>query len=372
MLSAEESRFYRTVFECEASLPKDILSSPFKADFNSESGNSVISFEKLKDSSILTISSLSSTQRTRHFIPRSVINSTIKEIIWSSIFPNTFIVSSERTGTVTFRGELNLSKNRLIDIAHKIKADDPERDEIIYKSLLATGYAMPVSDNVEFINRLAQVEKRTGTFARLHEDVIVLLEEIVGGTYKAGKDGQIDFYTRRSKSRMRMGESSSAVRSLIILSYYLKYMCEPGDLLIIDEPELNLHPSNQRKLARLLVRLVNCGIKVFITTHSDYFIREFNTLIMLRNKDKRLKQVIEKYGYSRDEFLDPERVSVYTILQGELYKPSANIRRVKGVVLKRALIDNSTGIAEETFDETINEMNDIQDVLYSIISESRQ
>ena len=37
-------------------------------------------------------------------------------------------------------------------------------------------------------------------------------------------------------------------------------------------------------MANLLARLVTAGIKVLVTTHSDYFIREINNFIMLTNK----------------------------------------------------------------------------------------
>ena len=50
---------------------------------------------------------------------------------------------------------------------------------------------------------------------------------------------------------------------------------------MVDEPELNLHPENQRRMARLFARLVNVGVKVFVTTHSDYIVKELNTLILL-------------------------------------------------------------------------------------------
>ena len=81
---------------------------------------------------------------------------------------------------------------------------------------------------------------------------------------------------------MTMDESSSAVRSLLDIGFYLRHVANPGDLLMVDEPELNLHPENQRLIARLFARIVNLGIKVFITTHSDYIIKELNTLIMLK------------------------------------------------------------------------------------------
>ena len=37
---------------------------------------------------------------------------------------------------------------------------------------------------------------------------------------------------------------------------------------MIDEPELNIHPANQRHIARLLARLVNAGMSVVISTHA--------------------------------------------------------------------------------------------------------
>jgi hypothetical protein len=80
---------------------------------------------------------------------------------------------------------------------------------------------------------------------------------------------------------------------------------------MVDEPELNLHPENQRRVARLFSRLVNIGIKVFITTHSDYIIKELNTLIMLNHNKPRLKEIAASEGYKTDELLSADKVKVY-------------------------------------------------------------
>ena len=58
-------------------------------------------------------------------------------------------------------------------------------------------------------------------------------------------------------------------------------------MIFIDEPELNLHPVNQRKIARILAKVANSGIKIIISTHSDYIVKEFNNLIMLSGKIKK-------------------------------------------------------------------------------------
>ena len=78
---------------------------------------------------------------------------------------------------------------------------------------------------------------------------------------------------------------------------------------MIDEPELNIHPENQRKIARLLASLVNAGLNVVISTHSDYIIREFNSLIMLNlDTDKKLRK---EHKYRDDEILQVEQVGAY-------------------------------------------------------------
>ena len=75
---------------------------------------------------------------------------------------------------------------------------------------------------------------------------------------------------------------------------------------MIDEPELNIHPENQREIARLLARLVNAGLNIVISTHSDYIVRELNSLIMLSgDKNQKLRT---KYGYDKNEVLSIEQV----------------------------------------------------------------
>lgn len=52
--------------------------------------------------------------------------------------------------------------------------------------------------------------------------------------------------------------------------FYLKHISKIGDILIIDEPESHFTLRNQRLMAKLIAAIVNIGVKVFITTHSDF------------------------------------------------------------------------------------------------------
>ncbi len=56
----------------------------------------------------------------------------------------------------------------------------------------------------------------------------------------------------------------------------LKYLAQ---LLIIDEPEMNLHPAAQAEITEFLCMLVNAGLYVLITTHSPYIVDHLSNLI---------------------------------------------------------------------------------------------
>jgi predicted ATPase len=161
-----------------------------------------------------------------------------------------------------------------------------------------------------------------------------------------------------------MNESSSCVRALLDIGFYLRCKAKSGDVFIIDEPELNLHPKNQRAFARLIARMVNAGLKVFITTHSDYLVKEFNTLIMLAQKTEHTKAVQAAHRYTDDELLDPERIRLY-MTERQSKSGEGKGKRTKINTLKRAVIHPDRGIEVTTFDTTIEEMNALQsEILY--------
>ena len=159
-----------------------------------------------------------------------------------------------------------------------------------------------------------------------------------------------------------MEESSSAVRSLLEIGFYLRHVAQRGDLLMVDEPELNLHPENQRRVARLFACLINLGIRVFVTTHSDYIVKEFNTLIMLNNDTPGLKRIAEREGYRVEELVPADRVRVYIAEKAPTMLKNKT-REIECQTLVPAPVDPEMGIEARSFDETINKMNEIQEAI---------
>lgn len=76
-------------------------------------------------------------------------------------------------------------------------------------------------------------------------------------------------------------QTSSMVSELTPIVLYLQRIVHDGDLLIIEEPESHIHPQEQVMFAKIVAEIVRHGIRVIVTTHSDWFIDQIGNLVML-------------------------------------------------------------------------------------------
>jgi hypothetical protein len=221
---------------------------------------------------------------------------------------------------------------------------------------------LPVKANINFARKRETILDQQSYIAKGHKDILIEYEDIIGGEFNVDREEVLRFTPKGTKTRLSMDESSSSVRSLLDLGIYLRCVAAVGDLLVIDEPELNLHPQNQRRVARLLSRLTNVGINVLVTTHSDYLIKELNLLILMCSKDERIRAIADLEKYVPGETLDPASVRVYVARSDVLQKPG-NKRRSNCRTLSNIPVTSITGIEIPSFDNAIDEMNRIEDEL---------
>jgi ABC-type multidrug transport system ATPase subunit len=265
------------------------------------------------------------------------------------------ISSVERSGISMFSDELTISKNKFVA---KLLDNEKVTAEDIRKITMNMKYATPVKDNIEFMGyRYRQQTEQESFIVKKHPEIIDLFTQLANGKYMVDEYGIIRHYPTKSKKSLTLSESSSAIRALSDLSFYLQHLAQLGDLLMIDEPELNLHPDNQRLMARLIAMLVNVGIKVMMTTHSDYLVREFNTLIMMQNQHnkypEKTNRLMKKYGYDNLALLTADQCRA-SFVKNNAYG-NAEFTKI--------YIDPFYGIITENFDRTIQNMQDIQDDL---------
>ncbi len=121
--------------------------------------------------------------------------------------------------------------------------------------------------------------------AKTIEALAAILEnQTLGGqilTKSTTPGGYPEFFYRPAdaKQDIRLNRASSMVSELAPVVLFLRGNIRYGDTLIIEEPEAHLHPAAQTGMAAILARLVRSGVRVVVTTHSDWLLKEIGNLI---------------------------------------------------------------------------------------------
>lgn len=141
-----------------------------------------------------------------------------------------------------------------------------------------------------------------------------------------------------TKQDIRLNRASSMVSELAPIVLFIRRMVKPGDTLIIEEPEAHLHPAAQTQMARTLAALVRAGVRVLVTTHSDWLLQEIANLV----REGELRQAQEKDSESdaSSPWLDPQEVGVW------LFKDSQD---GGGATVKEIPFDRVDGLEPEDY-----------------------
>ena len=232
--------------------------------------------------------------------------------------PKPFILSAERFGISLFYKELDFTKSRVVELMQSAKDREAASDALSWLiDTTVSRYAMPIKDNIDYTRDISYLQRHRGELhdSKLFKDI----ENMMKGYYRSSGD-EIRF---RSKARkggfdIPLHVASTSARGLSDLYFFLRHVAKKGQLLIIDEPESHLDTANQIQFARLLARAVHAGLKVLITTHSDYIVKEINNLLMLSQDFEEKDEVLKKLKYSEHDYLKPESVRAYVAEKNSL------------------------------------------------------
>ena len=159
----------------------------------------------------------------------------------------------------------------------------------------------------DFMERIILYEEKKSPNAEMKQLAETLETEVLAGQIrmKPSASGYPDFryLPQNTNEEFRLSQSSSMVSELAPLVLYLRGLVQPGDMLIIEEPEAHLHPGTQADMAVILARLVRAGVRVIVTTHSDWLLQEIGNLI--------LEGLIENETDEPASWLLPEEVGVW-------------------------------------------------------------
>ncbi len=184
---------------------------------------------------------------------------------------------------------------------------------------------------------------------QLDEIIDYLEDKMAHGSIRLDDSSEYpSVYFEGEAGRLQLHEASSMVSEIAPIVLYLKHMVEPGDMFIIEEPESHIDAGNQRRLARAIAMLVNAGVKVLITTHSDFLVSQLGNLVMLSGISKRRRAARR---YKAEEVLQPDDVGAYMFEPG----PDGSVARPLAVDAERGIpLDSFTEVHTEIYDEAID------------------
>ncbi len=251
------------------------------------------------------------------------------------LFPPPVLLPAERNAFITTYRILSNRRYRLLRETQRgaFNRNNPQRERQL-ELLREQGdirYPRPIEDFLDFLTdiellpdtRINSDQKNNfqALADKIEEHIQNKNKTVLASTKLGGREIRVNVKKGLS---IDLYNASSSIKQLAPLLLYLRYRAAENDLLIIDEPEMGLHPESQAKLLEALAILVNLGVKVLLTTHSPYFIAHLNNLLNGELEDARILKKQASHLYMKDTraFLHEDQVSAYEMQdhKGKGYK----------------------------------------------------
>lgn len=192
--------------------------------------------------------------------------------------------------------------------------DFGDKDEKVAKDTAENefGLTMPVYDFLQFLlryNRRAEIE-------HWNKELLGFIEHhLIDGQVKYVGD-EIYYHPdalAENKEDIPLYLASSLVNEITPIIKAISGI-RNYKYIFYDEVETCLHPLKQGEMARLIIRLVNSGRRMIVSTHSDTMAGKLNNLLLLsfsedskENRDKKLQEL----GLCDNDLLSDAKVHVY-------------------------------------------------------------
>ncbi len=225
----------------------------------------------------------------------------------------------------------------------------PSRGPILTEQILPT-----TGMYSEFLNDMAGLNRIKPRPDTASEIVLKLFRTILEG--EVNKEETTYIYTTNDAS-MPVSAAAASIREIAPLQILAKKQDVSRCAILVEEPEAHLHPLKQRMMADIIGALSHNGAIMQITTHSDYFLRRLNELIMFAKAKKttddpdKLRTLSEKVNIVEDMSIDESIIGAY-LLRKQADNTSIAVKQ-----------DISNGIPFAAFRDAILDNMNYQDIL---------
>lgn len=152
-----------------------------------------------------------------------------------------------------------------------------------------------------------------------------IIENVTHGKLVENSNSDMEFYDQNINGKIEFSNLSSGLKIFVLLQKLLEnYSLRSGDVLLVDEPEVNLYPEWQVLLADIFVQMYKeLNIRMVINSHSPYFIRAIE--VKMAEHECALKG---RYYYMRNEgnrCVCDDVTNETNIIYETLYKPLSSL-----------------------------------------------
>jgi predicted ATP-dependent endonuclease of OLD family len=247
------------------------------------------------------------------------------------LFYNTFPFPAERNAFINTYKILETKRYRILKQKQRESFINSTSEEKfgLPQPLIAIDirYPQPVEDFLDFLSEIELQEipkinsSNKNEFQKLADEIEKQLQNKNKTNLKPTKLGGKEIKVLVKKGlEIDIYNASSSIKQLAPLLLYLRFRASKGDFLVIDEPEMNLHPESQAKLLESLAILVNLGVRILLTTHSPYVMAHLNNLVNGNHENHEILKRQSSSLYLQDEraFLPMDKVSAYEMKDNKL------------------------------------------------------
>lgn len=167
-----------------------------------------------------------------------------------------------------------------------------QRNFLTQKTIELPSFTEPVSDYLMLLSNIPEsnLSKKFNDIVSEIEKNILKGEVVVDSTNK-----KLKFFSQELNKVFELSFTSSMVSELAPIVAYFKFILNNPyvkgykkntrkngtiNLLFIEEPEAHLHPKVQVALMEIFVRLSQMGVKIVMTSHSDYMFSKLSNLVL--------------------------------------------------------------------------------------------
>ncbi len=273
---------------------------------------------KKQGDSLLYFSAIGSVEDLPESEIAAFIIKNVFKIIHNGLYVNTYAFPTERTTAIpaisaffskTLPDMIRESSYRTMsrEAAESQVADLGSGPFQNFVSLMQYSVFRSANEQIDEVQKLPLVYRNLSQ---------ILQKEILGGNLNIVSRDNLGIsrelvFAPSPDVELEMNMVSSMVKELAPLALYLSYSAQPGEWLIMDEPELNLHPEAQVRLIELLTMLVNADLSLLLTTHSPYFVDHLvNLMEAYKHEDREIVREMF-YLQQTESFIPKDNVAAY-------------------------------------------------------------